>query len=1058
MTSQGEVSRKGNSGSFLSEPLTWLVLLSGACALAYQVVWMRELSLIFGATTKASATVLAVFMAGLGIGSYFVGRFVDRLANPWRWYSLFEAGIALAAGFSPLLVQLNRAIYLQSGGEEALGYLSSTVLRIALAGIIFGVPTVLMGGTLPLAVRIVARRLQRGRAEVGFLYGMNTLGALVGSLLTTFVLLEHFGNRRVLIAAAVCNGICAAVAWRQGTRTNYEPQFTENAPTKTGSENGFSGPLHSSTVKIPAFETYLTAFVVGSVFFLMELTWYRMLGPLLGGNTYTFGLIIATVLLGIGSGGVLYARVSRLAAISQLGLAGFVLMEAICIAIPLWLGDSIAEIVFKQQLQGSSSFAEQVFHWAVITGVVVLPTSLVAGIQFPYMIALVGQGATQVGSHVGRVSAANTTGAIVGALMGGFWLIPLLTAVGTWRVAVVVLLVLSGWLIVEDAIRRCLQSDKLQRRSLFAKILSVGVFAIVPAVGMITWKVEGPTAFWRHSGIGAGRARNLPDTPVAMEEFKRARKRQVLWESEGVESSIAVTATNGLAFLVNGKSDGNCLEDAATQVGLAVLGTVLHPDPQKCLVVGLGTGETAGWLADMTPVKNVDVVELEPDIIQVAQLCRLVNRECLTNEKVRIYSNDAREHLLTVNHAFDLVLSVPSNPYRAGVANLFTEQFYQGVANRLKERGLFLQWLQAYEVDAETVATVVKTVRSVFPHCQLWRTKSWDLVLIGSRQPIATELTSEALQARLADTAIREAIEKVWFVNDAAGVLAHYVCEGSDVEEFLRDIEAPRNTDDWNRLEFGFAKTVGRNVQFEIEPLYHLADQREIRQQWYRDLADPEEIRSWRLALQQSWKGGGDVDYQLSQGANALQMLHAVQHQLMTGKELDLRIIAEVERMRPVDAIALRAIHAWQLHESASDGESAQKHREAAAEESKRVIETLRVSAWFDKQIMSYWLKEVVVGIASFDSAKGTDLFYALEQPFAVYGLDIWRHSARIDMSRSLGSDCFVAAIAPLEPNVPLDHVLLEQRERHYRELRHPFTKQATADLRQFLQMQELSW
>jgi spermidine synthase len=202
-----------------------------------------------------------------------------------------------------------------------------------------------------------------------------------------------------------------------------------------------------------------------------------------------------------------------------------------------------------------------------------------------------------------------------------------------------------------------------------------------------------------------------------------------------------------LSFVVNGKVDGNARNDAPTQVMGGLLGALLHPGPHRSMVIGLGTGSTAGWLASLPGMETTDVVELEPAVLEVARLCGPVNQAAMDNPRVHTRIGDAREALTAGRGRYDLVFSEPSNPYRAGVAGLFTREFYQAAAARLAEDGLFLQWVQAYDVDDWTVATVVATLQSVFPEVQVWHVHQADLLLVGGRRPL--RLDAERLRARM---------------------------------------------------------------------------------------------------------------------------------------------------------------------------------------------------------------------------------------------------------------------------------------------------------------------
>jgi MFS family permease len=462
---------------------------SGFCALVYQVAWLRELRLIFGASTAASAAVLAVFMAGLGFGGLWFGRKSEQWKNPLLAYANLELLIGVASAITPGLVLVARKAYFASGGGVVLGSTVATVLRLVLAVLILGVPTLLMGGTLPAAAKAVGRADDAGRGDVGVLYGVNTCGAVLGTFLANFVMLEVFGTRLSLWMACLLNvlvGVVARMASRQhetpvvvvvpkkGERRRAkkakakdeeaekesdetkDEKKTDEAETKPDEtkpdekkddakepppkepeakpeEGGSVLPARLAGVPLVA------AFVSGFVFFLLELAWYRMLGPLLGGSSYTFGLILTVALIGIGAGSAAYARWlgNRPATLRAFGYS--CIAEALAVLVPFVLGDRIALFALTLRPLSTLGFWGSVGSWFAVTTVVVLPAAFISGLQFPLLIGLFGRGSKGIGRHVGTAYVANTAGAILGSLAGGFGFLPWLSATGCWRLVGVVL-------------------------------------------------------------------------------------------------------------------------------------------------------------------------------------------------------------------------------------------------------------------------------------------------------------------------------------------------------------------------------------------------------------------------------------------------------------------------------------------------------------------------------------------------------------------------------------------------------------------------------------------
>ena len=767
---------------------TWfigaLLFGSGFSALVYQVGWLREFRLIFGASTAASAAVLAIFIGGLGVGGLILGPRADRHPRPLLFYAQLETIVGLSAAASPFLLSLAQSVYLASGGSSRLGMAVATLLRLGLSALVLAVPALTMGATLPAAARAATHLADVRRTAVAALYALNTLGAVAGSFAATFFLLERLGTRRTIWLAAAVNLIVAAIAARNARELDAE----------TGAEERPDAPARERAAPV-AFLLTASA-TVGFAFFLMEIVWYRMLAPLLGGSVFTFGLILALALLGVGVGGLVYALVGSDRPATLDGFATSCLLESVCVAATLALGDRLAVLAIQLQPPSSAGFLINVSAWAIVAGIVVLPPALVAGYQFPLLIALFGRGRNAVGREIGLAYAANTAGAIAGSLAGGFGFLPWLGAPGAWRLVAAVLLVMG---IAAAALTKPLRRVRaLAARTAMAAATIALLFA------------TGPTAAWRHTGIGARRAppAKMLASPNNLSAWFRHWRNTVIWDGDGTESSVAlVSDAAGYAFIVNGKSDGNVRGDAGTQVMLALIGAIKHPDPRSAMVIGLGTGSTAGWLGAVPSIDRVDVVELEPIVLDVARACELVNQNVMNNPKVSIEIGDAREALLTGRSRYDVIASEPSNPYRAGIASLFTLEFYQAAANRLTDDGVFAQWVQAYDIDMRTLATIYATMAAVFGEIETWQTTRGDLLLLATRRPQRYNI--DDLEKRIAAEPYKSALLYAWRAVDLNGLLAHYVANDAVARALAASAGAAVNTDDRNLVEFGLAKAIG---------------------------------------------------------------------------------------------------------------------------------------------------------------------------------------------------------------------------------------------------------
>jgi spermidine synthase len=785
--------------------------------------------------------------------------------------------------------------------------------------------------------------------------------------------------------------------------------------------------------------------------------WYRMLSPILGGSTFTFGLILAVALLGIGLGGWMYALLRSNTRPTANGFAATCAIEALCISIPFALGDRLATMAMQLRYLSAFGFEGYLFGWTVVAMVVILPAAIVAGYQFPMLIALLGSGREGVGKHTGLTYAANTTGAIVGSLGGGFGLLPALSALGAWKLVVISLVVLAAIAVVVAQRER----EPWQWTSIAASIAAVALLFST-----------GPTAAWRHSGIGAGRGALPTQSLNMLREFQNVHRRAILWEADGVESSVSLSGRDGVSFVVNGKVDGNSRGDAGTQVMSGMLGALVHPNPKRAMVIGLGTGSTAGWLASIPSMERVDVVELEEVILHAADVCSPVNQNVLKNPKVHIHIGDARETLLAGREKYDVIFSEPSNPYRAGIASLFTKDFYEAVVGRVAEGGFFIQWAQLYDVDAEAVQTVFATVGSVFPNVDTWHTQGRDIVLIATQKPVVLNITQ--MRERVQAEPFRSALINAWRVDSVEGVLGHYLVNDRLARTCLES-GAPISTDDRNHLEFGFARSVGRGVvrpwEMEIRTLalenkwhrpviangevdWEKVDGHEISQRGVLGFATPKRAgESKELKARREW-----MELFLTNRAQAAKAWQAQPFEPLgpfeaemlarTLAEADLpeasRFIEMIRKTHPTEADALLALQMSRMN----------KGSEALA-----ILERTFV-AWRNDAWVSAGVMETALGLASAmvkasgDPMVAERICLSLKERFALSFAEGRRVHVLMEAAQATGpkKHQYVAEVMrTLEPHVPWQKRALEMRARAYQEVKDPRLEQALTELRDYL-------
>jgi spermidine synthase len=1019
---------------------------SGLSALVYQIAWQREFRLVFGSSTAGSAAVLAIFIGGTGAGSLLLGKKSDASPRPLRLYSTLEFAIAALAAVSPFLLDLSRVVYRALGGTFGLGMTLGTVLRLLLATLVLGAPTVLMGGTLPAAARSAESANDPGRRAVGLLYAANTLGAVVGATASTLVFLEQLGTRRTLWVAALLNGLVALAA------RAIDRRLPDSAPEPPA-------PREQQAATNPLPPQFVLAFAAlsGFLFFWLELVWYRLLGPLLGGSVYTFGVILAVVLLGIGVGGLVYGALGKRFAPSPRGLAVTAALEALLVALPFALGDRIALLALALRPEPGAGFSQYVPGWLAVSALVALPAAIVAGAQYPLLVGLLGQGRRAVGSHLGSVGAANTLGAMVGSLLGGFVLVPWIGATGSLRVICFALLVMASG---AGYYAHALVGKNERRRLLAAPVLGLVATALALA--------PGPSAALRHSPIGAGRVdRVILGTPAFARAWLQDVRRTIGWQSEGRESSVALDETDGLAMVVNGKIDGNARGDASTQVMGGLLGAILHPAPKSAMVIGFGTGSSAGWLGKVPSIDRVDVAELESSMLTIGDQCSPVNEDVLRNPKVRVLLGDAREILLTIPARYNVVFSEPSNPYRAGVASLFTREYYEAARSRLEEGGLFLQWVQVYEIDAETVRTIYATLASVFPSVETWYLGWSDLVLVGSMAPPTYD--PKALAAKLETEPYRRALLGAWRTEGVEGLFAHYVAPPAFARQIANDPGQTINTDDRNRVEFGFARHVGATstVSSLFEPVRRNKEDRpalvpgasldfgrvieERLAQIAGEGSEPEipadmeparEVRAQALVNYAPGNiEGALAKWQFQEAAPIGPVELALVAEGLAGRGDDavLPLIERHARDFPIEADVFRARHAF-----------AKDRREEAVTLLERAFMAYQHDPWPSQLVMARALN-LARDIGQSAPKDAERLFRATAAPFSVKVLEAARRTLRVDLARVLPEqNACVAAFAALEPHVPWDEALLKERAECYAHWKHPRAAEAAKDVERF--------
>lgn len=768
----------------------WLVILllfvgSGFSSLIYQVVWTRLLSLVLGSTTLAVATVLAVFMGGLCLGSYGCGKLAHTVKRSLFYYGVLEALIGIWAVFLPFLFLAANPIYRWVWENYHLSFVQFSCLRALIAAVILLLPTAMMGATLPLLSAYVVNNLRHAASRIGSLYAANTLGAVAGVAASGFLLLPLWGRQATTWVAVAVNLVLAVVALR------LSGKGSDKADASTGED-----ALPATGVSLP---WCLTAFAFsGAVAMIYEVGWTRTLLTVIGSTTYAFSCMLLSFLLGIFIGSGICTRfIDRVKqpllwfaalefVLCVLGLGAMYLFNYL----PYWNIALNLHFPFDPNLALGVRF--------LLSCGIMLPIAICLGAIFPIVIKACVNDLKWTGRIVGDVYSANTLGAIFGAILAGFVFIP------QWGTEKMLILASAGNIILGLMILYSSPAIKSEVKTA-ATIVGLIFFA---------WCVQIPHIWDRQIMLLVQHERRkltYPGVSYVLPDFRKWQQTlrdscSVLFWKDGASSAVGVVQffqPKIRSLVTNGHMDGSDAADVPANVLLAAYPLLFKPDAKDVGVVGWGTGCLTSTVLKF-PVKSVDVIEIEPAVVQTAALFHHVNAGCERDPRVHFEMNDGRNFLQASNKQYDVLISEPSNPWQAGVCNLFTAEYFDICRRRLKPDGIFSLWLQTHEIPPENLQGILAALRKVFPYEVGLMINSTNVCVLASSQPLVADY--EKIQACLNEPQIAKALSVV-NLDSASNMLARIGFTEQSIDLLTRNV-AP-NIDDTNKLEYA----VGRSYE-----------------------------------------------------------------------------------------------------------------------------------------------------------------------------------------------------------------------------------------------------
>ncbi len=706
--------------------------ISGLTGLIYEVLWTRMIVKIIGGAPFAVSIVLTVFMAGLGVGSFLAGRTVDRVREPLRLvrlYGLLELSVAGYCLVLPLLLMAFKPLYAVLYNRLFDHFLIYSILTFIGCGLLLIVPVICMGATLPILSRFFVTHLAHLGTRTGRLYGLNTLGAATGTLLTGFLLIENLGTTGTLALAVALNGLIGLSCVALGRRAVEHRAGAERDKHKPHA----AVPADVAGAALPrTVSAALIVFAVsGFCAMAYEVIWTRLLGLIVGPTTYSFTLVLVTFITCLALGSMLFGWLAdRVAQPIRLLVWTQFAAGLLALLVSHVLGNS--QLFFAKLLYHfHSHFALLSVGKALCLFAFMFPPTLLLGATFPLVGKIFTQSVSRIGRSVGVAYSINTVGAVLGSFCAGFILIPFL---GKEKgLSLVVALQIATSLGVGVMVL-------WRGRGAFWKLIPLTALTVLGLALCLRYPL------WDRLLLTMGRYQRFSDMGAVLERtgwwkslfhgtniLGASKRTELVYYGDGVAGfttvlkDIPAAGLSAPAYsLVNsGKADASSYGDMDTQTLLAHFPMLFHKRASQVMVLGLGSGITAGEVL-LYPVERMDVLEISPQVVEASRWFRPWNNNVLADPRTHLIVQDGRAHLELTDRTYDVVISEPSNPWMAGLATLFTQEYFTLVRNRLNDDGIFVQWFHTYSMDWSTYALVGRTFARVFPNSALVVTNPFD--------------------------------------------------------------------------------------------------------------------------------------------------------------------------------------------------------------------------------------------------------------------------------------------------------------------------------------------
>jgi spermidine synthase len=746
---------------------------SGAVSLVYQVAWVRMLSLFFGSDVYSAATTLSVFMGGLALGSWLASRLADRSTHPLILYGLCEILTSLFALAVPIVLEAlhgaYKLVYVQSFETQPWLYHG---FRVSVAAATLLAPTTLMGATLPLLVRALAHRLSELGRQAGELYAMNTLGALFGTIGAGFFMLPFFGVS-LTVEITVCVGlIIGVVATYLGW--HWSQDLSEAAGGIVAEEAAITlsrSRSHRAILLVMASS--------GMAALALEVVWTRILVQSFSATVYAFSIMLGCFLFGLYYGSAkasaIVDRVNnpfRILAYLQIGLGCAVTILAVLIYfVPRVFGNLVWILT---GISGGAFGVASVVSQFVVAIVLIQGPTILLGAMFPFAVRAFTTSIARRALGTGKVYAFNTAGAIIGALLGGFVLLPML---GT-------------------------RGGLLAIASIFAANGLFLVYVAASSTGRHILLHPLPVATLALGALAAAMASLLPQQTIVNYNLQRSTQPAVVYHGDGVSNTVDIVRNprGDTIMMINGNVEADTsLIQRRHFILKAYLPLLLHPHPENVAVVGLGLGITLSATARYPSVKNIRVIELSPDMVAAHQHIAQLTDDILHNGKVHLRIDDGRNFMTMSDEKFDMITADPIHPRITGVGYLYTTEYYEAIKARLLPNGVVTQWMPMYNISPASFDVAFRTFARVFPYSTFWYVRGHGLFVATA---VPTRISCDNLVANFNVPAVKADFASI-NINSPVDFLGYLLMDRDRIAAYLaRNQESRINTDDNADLEY----------------------------------------------------------------------------------------------------------------------------------------------------------------------------------------------------------------------------------------------------------------